>query len=569
MQAAPSRALPSRSSADLGKVPAPMRSEDKERAVTEVKSRVVHELFRRRDAGATPIDEILAEAIYQEQRRLADEGGSERAEGDRRFWKDVRSRLWRASDRTQRELLEHVVGHYAEEIVGNFDPRVYSVVTRAGPPALGLLLNAVSPKRLLAGIPGLPSIDDALVVDGEVEHLRRLRERGTVILIPTHVSNLDSIIIGYAIYRMGLPPFVYGAGLNLFSNPMIGYFMHNLGAYTVDRKKTDPLYKEVLKSYAAVTLELGYDNIFFPGGTRSRSGAVEAKLKLGLLGTGISASVRNLRRQAPKPKLFVVPATLSYELVLEAETLVDDFLKDVGKSRYIISDDEFSQPRRVFDFVTSLMSLESKIHVTVSRGMDVFGNPVDDEGQSLDPRGRTIDWTRFLLDDAGEVVEDDARDAEYTREVGERAAAAFRASTVVFATHVAARAVFGLLRKATPRLPLIRLVRSGGAEDDVELSEALDAIERLLGELRALAQSGRTRLEARIQHARADEVLADALRHFGSYHTTPALTRRGDRLFCTDRNLVFYYQNRLEGLGVWPEPELPKALSADHRALGC
>ncbi|MFO0729239.1 MAG: 1-acyl-sn-glycerol-3-phosphate acyltransferase [Myxococcota bacterium] len=544
-----------------------MRSEDRERALTEVRARVVERVVKAAQRGATPLDEVLAESIYQETRRIRDEADSARTKTDKAFWGDVKAKLWRSSERTQKDLLDAAVGHYAQEVVGNFDPKVYQAVTRAGPPALGLLLNAVSPRRILRGFPELPSIDDAMVLQGEIEHIRRLRELGTVILVPTHVSNLDSIIIGFAIYKMGLPPFIYGAGLNLFSSAMIGYFMHNLGAYTVDRKKTDPLYKDVLKTYAGVTLELGYDNIFFPGGTRARSGAVEGKLKLGLLGAGISAYVQNLVKGAQKSKIFIVPATLSYELVLEAETLIDDFLKDVGKSRYIISDDEFSQPRRVFDFVTSLLSLESKIYVTVSRGMDPFGNPVNDDGESLDPMGRSIDTKRYVLED-GVPVEDDARDAEYTREVGERVVEAFLADTVLMPTHVVARAVFGLLRKNNKRTSLIRLVRGGGQFEDVELSEVYEVVDKILGDLRALENGRRVRLDPKLVRQSAEDVVSDGIRHFAIYHTTPAVTRKGDRLFATDRNLLFYYQNRLEGFGVWPEPELTPALSADRRSLG-
>ena len=156
---------------------------------------------------------------------------------------------------------------------------------------------------------------------------------------------------------MGLPPVLYGAGLNLFSNPLLSFFMGNLGAYTVDRRKKNALYKEVLKEYATVTLENGYDNLFFPGGTRSRSGGVEQKLKLGLLGCGINAYLNNLRAGKPEGKIFVVPCTLNYHLVLEGETLIEDHLKDVGKSRYIIVDDEFSKPRRIAAFTSiSLLS---------------------------------------------------------------------------------------------------------------------------------------------------------------------------------------------------------------------
>jgi glycerol-3-phosphate O-acyltransferase len=540
-----------------------MRTEDRDRALTEVQSRVVDAVIDRAGQGGPPLDEILAESIYQERRRLKDDPNDK----DETFWREVKSKLWRSSDRTQRELLRMAVRHYAEEVVGNFDPRVYKAVTRAGPATLGLLLNAVSPKRLLTQLPKLPQIDDALVIQGEVEHLRRLHELGTVVLVPTHVSNLDSILVGFIIYRLGLPPFIYGAGLNLFSNPMIGYFMHNLGAYTVDRKKTDPLYKEVLKTYATVTMELGYDNIFFPGGTRSRSGAVEGRLKLGLLGTGIGAYVSKLRRKAPRTKTYVVPMTLSFELVLEAETLVDDFLKEVGKSRYIITDDEFSQPKRVFDFVSSLLSLESKIYATVCRGMDPFGNPVDDDGESLDPCGRRIDTSRYVLV-RGEPAADDARDAEYTREVGDRIAQQYLANNVVQATNVTARAMFGLLRKKNRRTNLIRLIRAGGEHEQVDLLEAYDAVDRLVSELRALALSKSIRLSPLVEMGTAEDIVADGLRHFAIYHTTPAISRKGDRLFASDRDLIFYYQNRLEGYGVYPEPDLPPALSAERRTLG-
>jgi glycerol-3-phosphate O-acyltransferase len=43
-------------------------------------------------------------------------------------------------------------------------------------------------------------------------------------------------------------------------------------------------------------IERGYHSLFFPGGTRSRSGMVEKRLKLGLAGTGVEAFARNQAR---------------------------------------------------------------------------------------------------------------------------------------------------------------------------------------------------------------------------------------------------------------------------------
>jgi glycerol-3-phosphate O-acyltransferase len=545
-----------------------MRKEDQERILAELVGRVVRRVADdARAAGGPAVDEVLADSVYHEARRLKEAGDDRAARDDRRFWDDVKRGMPRAAERAHLELVGKVVDRYGREIAGHFDPRVYDAVTRAGEPLLGLLLNAVSPKRIVTSFPDLPGIDEALLVQGEVEQLRRLHEIGTVILVPTHVSHMDSIAVGWGLWKLGLPPFVYGAGLNLFGNPLLGFFLRNLGAYTVDRRKQDPLYKAVLKEYATLTLEHGFDNIFFPGGTRSRSGAVEKKLKLGLLGTGVAAYVENLKRGRAQPKIFVVPATLSYQLVLEAETLVDDFLKEVGKSRYIITDDEFSKPKKVFDFVRQLFSHDSKIFFTVGRALDPFGNLVDENGESVDPHGRVVDPSRYVLVD-GQPEHHAQRDAEYTREVGEALVDAYARDSVVQSTHVAARAVFTLLRAANPGVDLVRLLRAGGRVDDVELRDVLKETDRLLGELRGLAARGGVRLAPIVQGGHADDVVADGLAHFTLFHSRPAATRRGDRVFATDRALLFYYQNKLEGYRLDRASSVPPALSADHRALG-
>lgn len=56
----------------------------------------------------------------------------------------------------------------------------------------------------------------------------------TMIYVPTHLSNLDSPVFAYALESAGLPPVTYGAGKNLFTNPVLSFFMRNLGAYRVD-----------------------------------------------------------------------------------------------------------------------------------------------------------------------------------------------------------------------------------------------------------------------------------------------------------------------------------------------
>src|SRR5690242_20385446 len=163
----------------------------------------------------------------------------------------------------------------------------------------------------------------------------------------------------------------------------------------------------------------------------------------------MSAYVRNLRAKKPRPNLYFVPCTISYKLVLEAETLIDDYLKEVGKSRYIIEDDEFSQPRRILNFLTNLISLDSQVEITFSEPLDIVGNRVDEQGRSLDPRGRVIDPVSYVSRD-GQPLDDPQRDAQYTGEVANAVGAAFLRDNVVMSTHVVAYALLALLRRRNP-----------------------------------------------------------------------------------------------------------------------
>jgi hypothetical protein len=65
-------------------------------------------------------------------------------------------------------------------------------------------------------------------------------------------------------------------------------------------------------------------------------------------------------------------------------------------------------------------------------------------------------------------------------------------------------------------------------------------VERQLHEMRGMRDRGGVRLAPTLEQGSADDVVAEALRHFACYHTRAALTRRGDRAVPTDRGLLFY-----------------------------
>lgn len=518
---------------------------EKEAVLVEVQSRVLaaKDALTERDPNFD-LAAVINDALYHERRRLDTHRGSPTWKSDAAFWKGVSKRLSRASERELRDILGSVIHRYLGEIIGNFDPKVYGVATKVIPYALSGLLNTMSPTRLLSGFDSLASLDDHLIVRGELDTISKLIEIGTVILVPTHLSNMDSPVIGYSLFKVGLPPFTYGAGLNLFTNPIIGYFMHNLGAYKVDRLKKDDLYKDTLKEYATYTLEMGIHNLFFPGGTRSRSGALEKKLKLGLLGTGVLAYQNNLRNRKDRPKIFVVPCTLSYSLVLEAETLIEDSLKEAGKARYIITDDEFSKPGRILNFLRSIISLDSRIYVTFSEPLDPFGNRVLPDGTSVDHRGRPIDISGYVMSN-GEVRADEARDAEYTRELGDAVMRTFAKDNTLLATHLLATVLFQMCKERHPKLDLYRMLRESALQSEgFPLIDVHTRTERLLAKLKKLVKEEKVRYGEERLGWDAQAVVSEGLKLFGVYHTTPAATRRGDRVFPSDPSLLLYYSNR-------------------------
>ncbi len=518
---------------------------EKEAVLIEVQSRVLaaKDALTEREPNFD-LAAVVNDALYHERHRLDTHRGSPTWKEDHVFWKKVSRRLSRASTRELRDILGSVIHRYLEEIIGNFDPKVYRVATKMIPYALSGLLNTMSPTRLLSGFSSLANLDDHLLVRGEIDTILELSKRGTVILVPTHLSNMDSPVIGYALYKVGLPPFTYGAGLNLFTNPIIGYFMNHLGAYKVDRLKKDDLYKDTLKEYATYTLEMGIHNLFFPGGTRSRSGSLERKLKLGLMGTGVLAYQNNLKNRKENPKIFVVPCTLSYSLVLEAETLIDDSLQEAGKARYIITDDEFSKPGRILNFLRSLISLDSRIYVTFSDPLDPFGNRVLPDGTSVDHRGRPIDIQGYVTS-GGEVRHDEQRDAEYTRELGESVVRAFASDNTLLSTHLVAAVLFQMCKDRHPKLDLYRLLRESALQSEgFPLTEVYTRTERMLAKVKKLEQEGKVRYGEERVGWDAQAVVSEGLKYFGVYHTTPAATRRGDRIFPTAPNLLLYYSNR-------------------------
>ena len=499
------------------------------------------------------LDMLLGEALYQERLRLKrDRAGiftRSRYKEDQSLWSQMQGGLLKPSAEVDRKvLLEQILHHYAEEIGGHFDSRVYQFGVRAVPWGFSWLLNAASVRRFLPW--GMTeSLQSRLHILGEVTHLQRLAEKGTILLVPTHQSNIDSILIGYIIYLMSLPPFAYGAGLNLYSNPVLSFFMSRLGAYTVDRQKTNLIYKTTLKNYSSRILREGVHSIFFPGGGRSRSGAIESKLKLGLLGTGLDAQLEAMKRGATKSKIFFVPMVTSYHFVLEASSLIEDYLAESGKHRFFLNDDESWHPSKVMGFFWKIFSYQSAITVRIGKPLDIFGNLVDEDGQSIGPNGTTIQPEKWLTT-GGELKPDPQRDQEYTRELGARIVERFHKDNTVLTSHLVAFAFFEMLRSKYPDFDLFRLLRLSADQRSVPFSDFLRFAENYHERIRKYADSGELFLSEKLQVSDVRKWVMNGIQQLGLLHDAGVIKVEDEVIWTEDMGLLYYYRNRLSGYGL-------------------
>jgi len=509
---------------------------DRERLLAEVERRVVaRRVAESRAGGDASLEYVLNDVAYCEIKRLEkDKSGA----ADR--WRDLSRRLLSMTDDAKQEELRSLVRYYGRDVVGSCAPRVYKFATGVGPSLLGGLFSPMSSLR--DGMAALKNLDSRIQADGEIDIAHACAERGTIVVTPTHSSNMDSPAIGFGLMRAGLPPTTYGAGKNLFTNPFISFFMRNLGAYRVDRRLRFELYKDVLKEYSTVLLEHGYHSLFFPGGTRCRSNVVEKHLKLGLLGTTVTAYKNLVREGRANKRLYIVPATINYRLVLEAETLIDDYLAETGKSRHIITDDEFSRVGRLVEFFRKIVAHEGSVIVRFGRPLDPFGNDITDDGESLDRAGRIVDPASFVRGADGEVTDDDQRDAEYTRALGRRLAEVYPKLTVFHPTHLLSRALYDGVSRSAGTRDIYRLLRASPDQLAVPLTEAVAFLERLRARLRDNPELGAEHPQH--AHMTGEQMVDDAVRGLATYHTRPIVETRGDVLHVEDIKLLYYYQNR-------------------------
>lgn len=508
--------------------------------------------------SADSLREKLETTLYRERMRIKQNPWLIDPDDEGVFWSKVKSTLVSVtSDTTSSEeqkleqyktILYDITRRYTEEIASNFKHSHYKITRRIVTFGFSRLLNTARVKGFKSIFSSQFTLQDKIQIIGETEQLRNLASKGTIVMTPTHFSNLDSILIGWTISTLGLPPFIYGAGLNLFNIGIFAYFMNALGAYKVDRRKKNLPYLETLKTYSSEAIQFGCHSLFFPGGTRSRSGRLEKSLKLGLLSTAVEAQRANYERgeEDVSGKVFVVPVTINYHFVLEAPSLIKEYLNLTGQERYYQETDEYSTSYKISKFLVKFFTKGSDISVSIGRPMDILGNYVDDEGNSMDNHGRIIDCKDYFLSN-GQITVDKQRENEYTRQLAKKIVDEFHKINRVFSSHLVAFTAFQLIRRENHKLDLFNLLRL--PEEDIVLAypEFEAECQRVLDNILQMEKEGRVHVAPHLKQP-MDKIIDHGLVNLGMYNVKRPLVKTDNGEIVTeDLSLLYYYHNRLDG----------------------
>lgn len=528
-------------------------SKNRKEFIEEVAAKSVERIKELRPNTKQLITDLEATA-YREQNRIKRNRWRVDPKDDQKFWAKVKNELVELSSKdtdeagvVAGEILQRIVERYANEIAGNFKPNSYRVTRELIKFWFQRLLNGARVKKFGAFFRNQYTLRDKIQIVGKVKMLRTLAKQGTVVMVPTHFSNLDSILIGWVIHSCGLPAFIYGAGLNLFNIKIFAYFMNSLGAYKVDRRKKNLPYLETLKMYSSLAIQKGAHSLFFPGGTRSRSGLLEKQLKLGLLSTAIEAQ-RNLFLENPEEpvrKIFIVPVTLNYNFVLEAPDLIEDYLHVKGQDKYFPEQDKYGSVQ-LLRFLFKFFTKGSNISVSIGTGLDVLGNYVDDAGNSLDNQGRIIDTRDYFVSNS-HITDDKQREDEYTRMLSNRIVTEYHRINRVFASHVAAFVAFEIWQKKFPMLDLFSLLRLPEEDLEIDYAEFRETFKRVRKRIYELKAEGRVRHATHLK-GNADAVIKLGIENVGIFHLKrPLLINKKGNIITRDLTVLYYYHNRLVG----------------------
>jgi glycerol-3-phosphate O-acyltransferase len=188
----------------------------------------------------------------------------------------------------------------------------------------------------------------------QLEALAVLTQRYPVVFLPSHKSNLDHLVLQYALHENGHPPNHTAGGINMNFFP-VGPLVRRSGVFFIRRSfKDNAVYKHVLRQYIDYLVEKRFSLEWYIEGGRSRSGKLLPPM------FGMLAYVVDAYRRGKSEDVYLIPTSIAY-----------DQIQDVGD--YVAEQRGAAKQRESFGWflklVRSLRRRYGDIHIR-------FGEPI-------------------------------------------------------------------------------------------------------------------------------------------------------------------------------------------------
>lgn len=256
-----------------------------------------------------------------------------------------------------------------------------------------------------------------------LEKVAEYAKRHPIVLVPSHRSYFDFLLLSWLFYANHLVPPHIAARENMGFGPF-GFLFRRAGAFFLRKSFDDPLYKEVFRAYVIWLVKEGFTQEFFIEGGRSRTGRTLAP-KLGMLSWDVEGFLASGRRD-----LFFVPISITYERLIEEGAMVS----------------ELEGSRKTDESMLGLVRARKVLRRRWGSAHLSFGEPISLAESLGDRRARFAEEA---------TPADAAEKRQFIVELGNRIVERINSATVANATAVSAAAFLGESRRGLRRHELV------------------------------------------------------------------------------------------------------------------
>lgn len=159
---------------------------------------------------------------------------------------------------------------------------------------------------------------DVLVDEDQITQLRKLDRKATLAFAFSHRSYLDGMLLPEAILANRLSPALTFGGANLNFFPM-GAWAKRTGAIFIRRQTKDiPVYRFVLRAYAAQLVQNHVNLTWSIEGGRTRTGKLRPPV------FGILCYITDAVDEIDGPEVYLVPTSIVYDQLHEVEAMTTE-----------------------------------------------------------------------------------------------------------------------------------------------------------------------------------------------------------------------------------------------------